>query len=160
MNLNIFVIYYELLIPQKLFLKSFIKAVDSGSAKSIFTKKLKRDLPNKVCRNIKLFKIKQKKYRNRLISDKHWDQIMNFSYPNGKHRLYKFEKDAWFKTTYPNRNINGTYKSGHIPWNKGLKIQFIHQDSSGKFLKPRNKIGEFKSGIKPVIIGNYSCNLI
>lgn len=153
MNFSIFVVYYELISSQNLLLKSFIQAEDKNRARSIFLKKLKRDFPDYFYKNIKLFKIKQSKYRNRLISDKHWDQIVNFSYPNGKHKLYKFDKNAWFKTNYPNRNINGTYKCGHTPWNKGLKIRFIHKDSFGKFSKTRNKFGRFEKGIKPVIIG-------
>lgn len=152
-----FLIYYNITVLSENSCKSFIKANDKDSAKSIFLKKIKKDFPNCLLSNIKIYKINQHKYKSRSISDKNWDKIMNYSYPNGKHKLYRFPRKSWFKDFYPNRNADGTFKLKNIPWNRGLKIKFIRQDNLGKFSKSRSASGKFKKGIKPFVIGSYAC---
>lgn len=154
---NMFLIYYSITVLSKNSCKSFIKAKDKASAKSIFLKKIKKDFPDCLLSDIKIYKINQNRYKSRCISDKNWDKIINYSYPNGKHKLYRFSQKSWFNDFYHNRNSDGTFKLKNIPWNKGLKIKFIRKDSLGKFSKSRSACGEFKKGIKPFVIGSSLC---
>jgi len=153
----VFIVYFDVLIEKKRSYKCFIQALCKEEAKSIFLKKINRDLRGFSISNIKTYKIYKKKYKGQVIPDKHWESIQNFCYPNSRHRLRKFNSKIWFRPIiYPNRNRNGQFISGNCPWNKGFKIQPIKRNKEGKFCKSRNHLGQFKKGVKPIVVGcNY-----
>lgn len=153
----LFIVYFSVLIEQERKYKSIIRAKDKEEAKTLFEKKIKRDLKGFKIKNIKTYKLNKKKYRGKPITDKQWEKLQLISYPNTRHKLKKIPKKQWFKPIeYPKRNLDGTFKEGFVPWNKGLKLKIFLKDSSGKFIKHRDDFGRFKKGIQVTIIGsNY-----
>ena len=152
--MNIFLVYFDIELNGKAGFKTFIESKDKNSAKNLFEIKIKRDLKKINYSNIRIYQIKRRSYKGRYINDIHWEYIKKNAYPNSRHRLLKIKKTSWFKQTkFNKRNLNGTFKKGFTPWNKGLKMSFYKQSFGGKFEKPRNKKGFFKKGVKYKIIG-------
>jgi len=122
-NLNLYIVYFTLFVRNKIEYKSIIRADSADDCKSILRKKIKRDFILYEISNVRCFKINSENYKGRRLSDKQINILMDVSYPNTKHKLFKFKKDAWFKNSSKNRNENGTFKKGFIPWNKDLKLK-------------------------------------
>ena len=151
----LFVAYFSVLIDRERQYKSIINAKNRKEAKNIFLKKIKKDLKGFKIKNVKVFPLKKLKYRGKLITDKQWDKLQALSYPNKRHKLRKIPKNQWFKPlNYPSRNLDGTFKNGFIPWNKGLKLKIFRKDDFGKFIKCRDNFGKFKKGIKVAVVGH------
>ena len=130
-----FLVYYVLLLkykePQKL--KSVILARSSTEAKEILFKKLTRDYLAFEVKGINAFVVRKSNYKGKRLSDKEWDNLFKVGYPNGKHRLYKFSKDARPKKTLsPHRDELGRFSEGNTPWNKNLKLQVIKKNKEGR----------------------------
>lgn len=151
----LFIVYYTLYLDKPRFYKSFICSVDKSEAKNIFLVKIRRDLKNIDVRNIRCIKMNKSKYKGSSISDKEWEYLKKVSYPNKSHKMQRFHKDSWFKKkTYKNRNSNGTFKTGNVPWNKDFKILITKKNSKGRFVQARDSLGRFKKGNQPILIGS------
>lgn len=151
-----FLVYYTLILKFKSSqdLKSVIMARSSKEAKEILFNKIKRDYLAFEIKGIKPFLIRKNNYRGKRLSDKEWDTLLKVSYPNSKHKLYKFNKDARAKKIVsPHRDEFGRWSKGHTPWNKNLKLQIISQTKDGKFKSARDIKGKFTDGNKPIIVG-------
>lgn len=122
-DINLYIVYFTLSVRNKIDYKSIIKAGSPENCKEILRKKIDRDFVLYELSNIRCFKINPYNYKGRRLSDKQIDILIDVSYPNTKHKLFKFKKDAWFKSVGKNRNNDGTFKKGFIPWNKNLKLK-------------------------------------
>jgi len=155
MNSNIYIIYYIIHSAFDFHAKSFIKASNKDHAGEVFLKKIKKDLKKISISNIRIYHLNKNKYKGRVLSDKEWELILEKSYPNTKHKLYKISKDSWFAPNKSdNRDSQGRFSTNNTPWNKGLRISFEKRNENGKFCPARNKLGQFQSGIKYQIIGS------
>jgi len=136
----LFVIYFDLIIQEKISYKCFINAPSKERAIEFFKKKSSKDMKGFHICNIHCFKIIKNSYKGKRIADKHWEHLQNLSYPNTKHKMKKFHKSSWFKPIfYKNRDKKGRFKEGNTPWNKGLKISIQLRSDKGFFIKSRNK---------------------
>jgi hypothetical protein len=152
-----FLVYYTLLLkfepPQDL--KSVILAKSSLEAKGILLKKITRDYLTCELKNIQSFVVRKNNYKGKRLSDKEWDSLFKVGYPNSRHKLYKFSKDARSKKQKsPHRDEHGRFSVGNTPWNKNLKIQIIKQNKKGKFVSARDNKGKFSKGNKPIVVGS------
>ena len=151
-----FLVYYPLMLkfePNQE-LKSVILACSSKEAKEILFKKITRDYLACEVKGIQAYVVRKNNYKGKRLSDKEWDSLFNIGNPNGKHRLYKFSKDARpKKAASPHRDESGKWSKGNIPWNKNLKVQIIKQTPNGKFQSARDPNGQFTKGNKPIVIG-------
>jgi hypothetical protein len=152
---NLYILYYTLCLDEEFDYKSIIKSESKEGSKKILFSKLSRDFLIFEVKNIKSYKLNPNFYKGKRLSDKELEILNRVSYPNTKHKLYKFEKNQWFKSkSSKNRNKNGRFKKGFVPWNKDLKMQFLNKKEDGKFISSRDSKGRLKSGYKSVIIGN------
>ena len=150
----LFIVYYTIYIEKPRYYKTFIQQENELDAKNTFIKKIKRDFKGITINNIRVVKLNRLKYRGSSLSDKQWESLKKISYPNSRHKLSNIPKNAWFpKQKFRNRNQDGTFKKGNIPWNKNLKINFIKKDSMGLFTKARDSKGRFIHGSQPIMIG-------
>ncbi len=122
-DLNLYIVYFTLSVRNKIDYKSVIKGNSTNHCKDILRKKIDRDFLLYELSNVRCFKINPFNYKGRRLSDKQIDILLDIAYPNTKHKLFKFKKDAWFKNIGKNRNDNGTFKKGFTPWNKNLKLK-------------------------------------
>ena len=84
-------------------------------------------------KNVRVYKINLDNYKGRKLSDAQIDILENVSYPNGKHKLYKFNTKDWFKpNNCKSRDKVGRFKSGSTPWNKNLHLKIIKDGNSKK----------------------------
>lgn len=156
-----FLVYYTLLLHYKEEedLKSVILAKSAEEAKGILFKKIKRDYLVCEIKSAQAFVVRKNSYKGKRISDKEWDSLINLAYPNGKHKLYKYNKDFKAKKkSNPHRDDMGRFSEGNVPWNKNLKVKMISNSKNGKFKSARDLKGKFKKGIKPVVIGAKEIN--
>lgn len=157
-NKDLYVVYYTLALDKSYNYKSIIKGESDKEAKLILSKKIGREFIVYELKNIRSFKINKDNYKGRKLSDKQIDILEKISYPNGKHKLYKFKKDQWFKYENKRRNKNGTFKKGFTPWNKNLKLKIIKKNSFGHFCKSRDDSGKFLNGASPIVVGSKNQN--
>ena len=151
-----FLVYYILVLKfqSDQEFKSVILAKSAIEAKEILLKKIRRDYLACEVKRIQAFVVRKNNYKGRRLSDKEWDTLLKIGYPNSRHRLYKFSKDARpQKTPNPHRDENGKWSKGNTPWNKNLKVQMISKTEDGKFKSARDSKGQFTKGITPVIVG-------
>ena len=151
-----FLVYYILVLKfqSDQEFKSVILAKSAIEAKEILLKKIRRDYLACEVKRIQAFVVRKNNYKGRRLSDKEWDTLLKIGYPNSRHRLYKFSKDARpKKAASPHRDESGKWSKGNIPWNKNLKVQIIKQTPNGKFQSARDPNGQFTKGNKPIVIG-------
>tara|TARA_Y100001938_G_C8101556_1_gene442181 strand:+ start:16245 stop:16811 length:567 start_codon:yes stop_codon:yes gene_type:complete len=151
---DLYVVYYTLILDKTFNYKSIIKGSSEAEVKTTLSSKIGREFIVYELKNIRVYLINRNNYKGRKLSDKQIDILEKISYPNGKHKLYKFQKDQWFKSDNRRRNKNGTFKKGFTPWNKDLKLKIIKKNSSGHFCKSRDDSGKFLDGTKPLIVGS------
>ena len=154
-------VYYILLLKFEADqeLKSVILAHSSKEAKEILFKKIRRDYLACEVKRIQAFVVRKNNYKGKRLSDKEWDTLLKVAYPNTRHKLYKFSKDARPKKLInPHRDELGRFSEGNTPWNKNLKVQVISKTKDGKFKSARDSGGKFKKGYKPVIVGAKPVN--
>tara|TARA_B100000085_G_C18563585_1_gene520596 strand:+ start:5039 stop:5563 length:525 start_codon:yes stop_codon:yes gene_type:complete len=150
----LFIVYFSVTIDKKRFYKSIINTESKSEVKDIFLKKIKKDLKGFLIRDIRVQIIKKSKYRGRKITDKQWERLLELSYPNTRHKLSKIPKNQWFKPKkHKRRNVDGTFKKGFVPWNKGLKLKVFKKDENGRFISSRDTLGRFTKGIQVTTIG-------
>lgn len=154
-NLKFFVIYFNLHLTRKARYKVFINQKNKSLALGAFFKKMGRDYKGFTHSNIAIYEINPSRYKGQQLSDKQIDKLIYLSYPNTKHKLRLFPPKIWFKKIQSkNRDTKGRFKKGSVPWNKNLKIKFYRKNEDGLFKKCRDKLGRFKSGIKPITYGH------
>tara|TARA_R110000824_G_scaffold339752_3_gene526273 strand:- start:974 stop:1528 length:555 start_codon:yes stop_codon:yes gene_type:complete len=151
-----FIVYYVLMLkfePDQE-LKSIILACSEKEAKEILFKKIRRDYLACEVKKIQAFIVRKNSYKGKRLSDKEWDNLLKLAYPNTRHKLYKFNKDARSKKiTSPHRDESGRFLEGNTPWNKNLKVQIVLKNKDGKFKSSRDSKGKFKKGYRPIVVG-------
>jgi len=135
---DLYVVYYTLILDKTFNYKSIIKGSSEAEVKTTLSSKIGREFIVYELKNIRVYLINRNNYKGRKLSDKQIDILEKISYPNGKHKLYKFQKDQWFKSDNRRRNKNG----------------IIKKNSSGHFCKSRDDSGKFLDGTKPLIVGS------